>query len=510
MLLGSAKPVPRNAWLALAAITVLGAALRLYGLSKDSFWLDELIRVTQARMENFDKLRDFLRGDVHPPGYVMLLHAINRWIGQAEWHFRLPSAFAGIAVIPIAFTLGQRLYSHREGLAAALLTAILWCPINYSQEAAPYMILVALTAGATCLWLPLLDELRATGRVRWGLALGYAICATLAYYTHFFGIMFFGLQSAASFVLCLKRPRAWGWLFGMYLLSIAGFGWWLPDFLTQLASPHATAAWMKPPSNSAFFRFIRYLFNREHAFMWVVFAFWLALLAGTVRSARNSTAAQDTHPKIQLLASPGCLLFLWLAIPFALIFTVSRLGKPMLQERYLLISMLPAYLLLARALIRVPEFCKLAPARQAALQNVLTALLSLSMLGHLFWSKAYYSAPQRTQFREAIEFAVRESPGRGQTAMFGYLGGAGLDYTDYYFARFHSPDLLRQQAGRLEDLPAIEELLVQPNTHRVVFFNAHADADTAFVEALKQRLVLLEHRAFAGAHVWIFENRRPE
>lgn len=506
MLLGSAKPVPRNAWLALAAITTLGAGLRLYGLDKDSFWLDELIRVTQARMESFDKLRDFLRGDVHPPGYVMLLHAVNRWLGQAEWHFRLPSALAGIAVIPIVFILGQRLYSHREGLAAAALTAILWCPINYSQEAAPYMILVALTAGATCLWLPLLDELRATGRIRWGLALGYATCAALAYYTHFFGIMFFGLQSITSFVLCRKRPRTWGWVLGIYLLSVAGFGWWVPDFLTQLASPHATAAWMKPPSNSAFFRFIRYLFNREHAFMWVTLAFWLALLTGTLRARRNTAA----NPPTPLLASPGWLLTLWLAVPFALIFTVSKLGKPMLQERYLLISMLPAYLLLARALIRVPEFFKLAAARQTALQITLTALLSLAMLGHLLWGKAYYSAPQRTQFREAIEFAVREGPGRGHAAMFGYLGGAGLDYTDYYFARFHSASLPRQQAGRLEDLPAIEALLAQPNTHRVVFFNAHADAEAAFVEALQQRLVLLEHKAFAGANVWIFENRRPK
>ncbi|MCW8132967.1 MAG: glycosyltransferase family 39 protein, partial [Planctomycetota bacterium] len=290
MMLGTSKPAPRSAWIALAALTALGAALRLYGLGRDSFWMDELIRVTEARMDTFEHLREFLRGDVHPPGYVMLLHAINRWFGQDEWHFRLPSALAGIAAIPVVFLLGRRLYSHREGLAAAAFTAVLWCPISYSQEAAPYMILVLITAGATCCWLPMIDELRRTGRPRYGLAAGYAACATLGYYTHFFGIGFFGLQALYGFWLCRKSLRALGLLFGVYVASVIGFGWWLPDFLTQLTSRHATATWMKPPSDTFFFRQVRYFFNREHAFAWLAFAAYLFLIADGVRTWRRAGA----------------------------------------------------------------------------------------------------------------------------------------------------------------------------------------------------------------------------
>lgn len=440
MLLGQSKPVPRSAWLALAALTLLGAALRFYALGKDSFWMDELIRVTESRMSSFAALRAFLRGDVHPPGYILLLTAVTRCTGGSEGDYRLPSAIAGVLVIPIVFLLGQRLYSHREGLAAAAFTAVLWCPVNYSQEAAPYMILVALTAGATCLWLPLMDELRATGRVRFGLAAGYAVCASLAYYTHFFGILFFGLQALASCLLCRKRPRALGWVAGIYAASVAGFAPWLPDFLVQLTSQHTTAAWMKPPPNSAFLRFVHHLFDRKYLFVWIVLGLYALLFVVALRESRRGPASKaasgeaaaapppgsarggigpsSTDPR-PLLNSPGLLLTLWFVVPFALIFAVSKLGKPMLQERYLLISMAPAYLLLARAVMRLPELFFHFESGRKTMQWILAAALTLGFAADLLFVKDYYRTPQHTQFREAVEWTAAHGADDDRTVVIG-------------------------------------------------------------------------------------------
>lgn len=531
MLLGQSRPVPRSAWLALAAIALLGAALRFYALGKDSFWMDELIRVTESRMNSFAELRAFLRGDVHPPGYILLLTAVTRCAGGSEWDYRLPSALAGVLVIPILFLLGNRLYSHREGLAAAAFTAVLWCPISYSQEAAPYMILIALTAGATCLWLPLVDELRETGRVRFGLAAGYAVCASLAYYTHFFGIFFFGLQAVASFLLCLRRPRALGWVFGIYAASVAGFGPWLPDFLTQLTSRHATAAWMKPPPNSAFLRFVRHLFDRENLFVWIVLSFYALLFIAALRESRRalaSNAASGSAPAAPphgserggidpsasapraLFSSPGFLLTLWFAVPFALVFTVSKLGKPMLQERYLLISMAPAYLLLARSVMRLPElFTRSEPGRGTA-SWMLAAALTLAFAADLIFVKDFYRIPQHTQFREAVAWTVDHGACAGAgaegTIVIGYLGGAGLEYMDYYFERAGSPARPRFSAGTMADLPNLEAFLKKERPARVLYLNAHVDADKDFLKALATRLTEIDRAEFKGAKVWLFEN----
>src|SRR5437867_8118734 len=82
----SLPALPKSLWLAaqarwqaiiLGAAILVGAGLRLVGLGRNSFWVDELYVIWEAR-QRFDILFDPRLHLQHPPGYRLALHA---WLG---------------------------------------------------------------------------------------------------------------------------------------------------------------------------------------------------------------------------------------------------------------------------------------------------------------------------------------------------------------------------------------------------------------------------------------------
>ena len=147
------KPQPRERS-ALGLILLAGAALRLYRLGADSLWYDETVSTFLAG----SRLPDLLRhtaGDIHPPGYYILLrgwlvlmgyptgHADARGIGL-EFSAAFFSLFFGVLLIALVYALARRVANHQVGLIAALLVAISPYSVWYSQEVRMYTLGAAL------------------------------------------------------------------------------------------------------------------------------------------------------------------------------------------------------------------------------------------------------------------------------------------------------------------------------------------------------------------------------
>lgn len=143
----SPRTVP--SWLGIAAVTLLGAALRLYGLGTPALWYDEALSLHYARMPIVDLVSHLGRTEVNTPFYYLLLKA---WtiLGDSEFLLRLPSALAGILCILVVHALGRLVGGPRVGLLAALFLATSSVHIRFSQEVRPYA-LMALAAGVA-LW----------------------------------------------------------------------------------------------------------------------------------------------------------------------------------------------------------------------------------------------------------------------------------------------------------------------------------------------------------------------
>lgn len=129
---------------ALAAILLLGAALRLCALGQESLWADEYHSLLNATQPNCRAvcLSAWNQGVQAP--YFLILHDFIRVAGQSDLALRLPSAVFGVLAIGVMYLLGRGLFSGKiaPALLAAAILAISPMHVWYSQEARPYALQV--------------------------------------------------------------------------------------------------------------------------------------------------------------------------------------------------------------------------------------------------------------------------------------------------------------------------------------------------------------------------------
>jgi len=143
----------------LVTILLVAFALRCYRLDAQSLWNDE---GNSARIAErpIPLILEGAAGDIHPPGYYLLLHYWRALFGQSEYALRCLSAFAGLMLVVFTYLLGRRLFGTATALGAAFLTAISPFAVYYSQEARMYALLAALSAASTYLLLRTLVRAR--------------------------------------------------------------------------------------------------------------------------------------------------------------------------------------------------------------------------------------------------------------------------------------------------------------------------------------------------------------
>jgi len=185
----------------LLAVLLLGMGLRLYQLDTDSLWLDEVKTATTSRLD-FVSMLDFqMERSAHPPLLYALTHCFIALVGTSDFVLRLPCALLGSASIALAYKLAELLWTRKEGLIGAFLVAVNPYLVQYSQEARHYALMVFLVLFSLIF---LLLALRRGGIACW---LGFAVCTSLAIYTHYFCFLTLPAQVASAlWMIWQKRP----------------------------------------------------------------------------------------------------------------------------------------------------------------------------------------------------------------------------------------------------------------------------------------------------------------
>ncbi len=141
-----AMPAAREAWepisrrtagWGLLAITLVGLALRLWRVDSD-LWLDEMT-----------PLRDY--GHLSPVQVMATYHSSNNHLlntiltkfsvasfGEHEWSVRLSAVLFGTATIPVFYSTARLVFTSANSLGAALLLAVSYHHIFFSQNARGY------------------------------------------------------------------------------------------------------------------------------------------------------------------------------------------------------------------------------------------------------------------------------------------------------------------------------------------------------------------------------------
>jgi len=190
--------VSRRQWLQVVGLTGLGLALRIVGLHAKAYWTDEVATVNLVRGGFGHAMSEVARVENTPPLYFVLAWPWAHLFGTSEVGLRSLSTVFSVALIPIAYLIGEQLIGSRVGLVAAALVATNPMLVWYGQEARGYALLSFLTGVSFLLFLRALHT-PTTGRlVAWG------ACCGLAVATHYFAVF---LVAAEAAVLLWKSRR---------------------------------------------------------------------------------------------------------------------------------------------------------------------------------------------------------------------------------------------------------------------------------------------------------------
>ncbi|MEJ2139258.1 MAG: glycosyltransferase family 39 protein [Gammaproteobacteria bacterium] len=409
-------------WLLL--IVIAAALLRLYGLSFQSYWYDELFSAYISNpAHSLEEVISLTLADVHPPFYQLAMWSSYRWLGYTEWAGRLPSVLAGIATVPVVFLLGKELFGGRTGLYAAALAMPNFYLVYYAQEARSYSFFCFLSA------LSFYFFLRALRNGSWLSVLPYVLASTLLLYTHYFGFIVLIIQ---SLLLAVYLPATWNIdkkliiraAVAAMLIILAV----LPLVPSMLAHANIREFWIQQPQAIvAINYFIGYFDSMNLALIFGA----LILVAATLGLFRIPARAD----RVWVRFGVASLLF-WIALGFLIPWTRGLISQPVITDRNTIMLLPPIIVLAAYGLASIPGLL---------VQRVAGAALLGYATYHLIFVADYYTQAKKNQFREIAA---------AMTAYGETLPVYTFNYNDtkynVYFEQQNSP-LIAVDASVLED-----------------------------------------------------------
>ena len=216
------------------ALTVVAAALRLYGIGHQSLWFDEAYTAMLVKLPLGRMLSTIPKTESTPYLYYLLAWAWTHIFGRGAADLRSLSALLGTAVVPIAYLATQRLIANRRAaLAVAALAAFNPLLIWYSQEARAYELLVLTSA---CSLLAFAYAREHPTRRRLG---AWALASAIALVSHYDAALV--VVPEAVWLLATYRRSLEAWLAAAFVAACGGA--LLPLLIAQ--SGAGNADWIK-------------------------------------------------------------------------------------------------------------------------------------------------------------------------------------------------------------------------------------------------------------------------
>ena len=404
-------------------IVGLAAGLRLWHISRDSLWEDEVFSATIAR----SNLATVLRSEpTNPPLFYLLLHFWSACFGTSEAALRSVSAVAGVLATWLTFRLASRLFGRRAAFIAMSYQAVSTFQIFYSQEARCFAWLGTLVlAGSICLW----NALHANApRREFAWYAGYSALILAALYMHFISVFFVAAQGL--YVLIWRRSHLLK-AGASILVSTLLFYPWLRIMLTSAGhGQFRRYMYLKLPQ--AYFSF---LFGDtlipldqhavEHVRETLMSHLWILAigLAGVAFLALNFRRAAR-------LWGEGFMYVCTLSVAPVILAYLASLKTPFFDERYLF----PASLFVYIAIAAIVESLRISPAGASSsrLRYWLPAMSALWCGLLLLSLHNYYFNPRfgRDQWRDVVAYIENRADPRQAEVFFENTNV--IDCYDYY------------------------------------------------------------------------------
>lgn len=477
-----------KAW-PLALILLIGFLLRIKGLTWQSLWMDELHSMIEASpATSWREMFFYLQCcDQHPPLFFITERISFSLLGHTAFAARFVSVLAGTASIWAIYALGKELLNKRLGYIVAILTSINFFAISYSQEARPYIFAFLFTI-LSFTWFIRLVKKPSRKNLIW-----YAVFSLLLLYSHYFSLFIITAQGILALLFIFQekgaaRKTLLRNFLPAALIIAAGYLPWLSFLktMTQIKS-----FWIQDISPAFLQRFFYDFFGNAD----LLNPFLLLLLF--VYVTHVSMQAAEMH---QLKNNPlmfGFIIFLtWIFIPLLIPYIRSLLTVPMLLSRYAIV-ILPALLLMLAWGIEL--------FRQPILKYLLTILFVVLSLIHLFFTKEYYAAVSKSQYREMTKYIVDNN-----AKNYPVINEQTAWHQAYYLEKYGSKASLL--SGSKEHL--IDSIIAENKNGQVKGFwiaGAHGDKkkEDEFLKRLDSSFMLVREKQFYDAWAVLYISRNP-
>lgn len=184
------------------AILLLALALRIWDLNSP-LWYDEIMTVqTHLRLPWGDMMQSYSMN--HHYLFSLQAKASIAVLGDANWVLRLPAMVFGLGSIAALWWLARDLAGRNVAHITALLLAISYHHIWFSQNARGYSELAFFCSLAMILFL------RGVRQPSLGIWVGYGLCLALAIFTHLTGAFFFVAQGLVWLVIAIRATLSDG------------------------------------------------------------------------------------------------------------------------------------------------------------------------------------------------------------------------------------------------------------------------------------------------------------
>jgi uncharacterized membrane protein len=388
----SSRVAGRRATLvALAAITLLGAALRVFRVGFDDYWIDEVASIQIA--QGYSILGLFIRlpfVDRHPGLFYATLKVWMATVGETAAATRLLPALFGIAAIPMLYLLGKRLFGLEVGLVAAALLALSRFHLFHSQNLRMYSLFVLLALVSTYLLLDLrVEQSRRTVGA-------YVAAAVLLGNTHFFGVLviaghlvyILGTEYVVDARTATGPSRFVTSQFAVGVGIAPGVAGLLGQLVLMSSGADRALGWIEPPTALWPLEAVGTAIRRDAPLLGLaalalvltvaVGMYWWRHEVSLAGLGVGSVGDERTY----LLA--GLVVF-----PIAVPFVVSLLFRPPAVVRYTVTASVDVYLAVAGAVSMLPS---------RAVRYGLVGLVLVTMVAGL---PSYYTGGERTEWSSA-------------------------------------------------------------------------------------------------------------
>jgi mannosyltransferase len=179
--------IQRGDWVWLCVILSIAFTLRVIHLG-NALWFDEIATLVEFVRLPTAQLMTSLTSMNNHLLYSLEAKAAISLFGESAWALRLPAMLFGVAGVAALWWFARRLVTASEANIAALLMAVSYHHIWFSQNARGYTELMFWAIAGTALFLQGIRE------PSWRVWIAYACVLAAAGYTHLSAVFFFGVH----------------------------------------------------------------------------------------------------------------------------------------------------------------------------------------------------------------------------------------------------------------------------------------------------------------------------